>query len=354
MDNSGLQQTKVRYEWIDAAKFVAICAVILDHSCGKLYTRESVQLFSLFSVSLFILLSGFNSYYSNKRHYCDNKYLYCLNKIKSIFLPYMFATVVYECLKDHSFDFYKYCVYLIKFNATPPLYFVSFYIELIIISPILYNMLMLCNRGKCSLIKKIISIVAILIIAIVNCRYTHIFDTYGGGGVLFGGSYLLLFYIGMIFADNNSRSTRQISVKTFLCGIFLLLLAGIWFIFMAKYRFWADEIKLFGDGLNPPGITLSVYSFLLFVSVYCIFSYIEVSGFAFVKKILFLAAFVGKHTLYIFMYHFLFLNYLLPYLSIGNRYIMRAIGFITMLLGPILIEKVIIYIKSDLIRLWNG
>lgn len=161
MGNSGLQQTKVRYEWIDAAKFVAICAVILDHSCGTLYTRDSVQLFSFFSVSLFILLSGFTSYYSNKRHYSDNTVVYCLNRIKTVFLPYMAATAVYECAADHRFNLYKYIIHLARFDASGPLYFVSFYIELIIISPFLYKLILHCDAEKHPFEKKMLLLLII-------------------------------------------------------------------------------------------------------------------------------------------------------------------------------------------------
>lgn len=48
--------------WINCAKFIAIFAVIMNHTFGILYTNQAVEWGFYYSVSLFILLSGITSY----------------------------------------------------------------------------------------------------------------------------------------------------------------------------------------------------------------------------------------------------------------------------------------------------
>lgn len=46
---------KNRVFWIDAAKFLAILAVLVDHTYGVLYENQNIAFGSFFSVSLFII-----------------------------------------------------------------------------------------------------------------------------------------------------------------------------------------------------------------------------------------------------------------------------------------------------------
>ena len=50
--------------WIDIGKSFAIIAVLTDHLYRILYSRGSIQYFSWFSVSLFILLMGVTTYWT--------------------------------------------------------------------------------------------------------------------------------------------------------------------------------------------------------------------------------------------------------------------------------------------------
>lgn len=54
--------------WLNCAKFVAIFAVMIDHTNGILYTNQEVAWASYFSVSLFILISGITSYKTRMRY----------------------------------------------------------------------------------------------------------------------------------------------------------------------------------------------------------------------------------------------------------------------------------------------
>lgn len=56
-----------RVYWIDFAKFLAILAVMVDHTYGVLYHNQKVAFASYYSVSLFIILMGITSYWSSNR-----------------------------------------------------------------------------------------------------------------------------------------------------------------------------------------------------------------------------------------------------------------------------------------------
>lgn len=50
-----------RIYWVDIAKFLAILAVMTDHTNGVLYSSHYIAYMSYFSVSLFILMMGVTS-----------------------------------------------------------------------------------------------------------------------------------------------------------------------------------------------------------------------------------------------------------------------------------------------------
>lgn len=93
-------EIKKRIVWIDCAKMVAICAVVLDHSYGTLYSNSILGKLTYFSVGLFVLLLGVSSFIS-----LDNKIdaggtkreIYLINtyrRIVSFLKEYAFATLI--------------------------------------------------------------------------------------------------------------------------------------------------------------------------------------------------------------------------------------------------------------------
>jgi len=81
-----------RTNWIDCAKSLAILAVLVDHTNGVLYENEHIAFLSYYSVSLFILISGYLCYNSYTKHKIP--YVHQLIKsCKKIALSYFVATV---------------------------------------------------------------------------------------------------------------------------------------------------------------------------------------------------------------------------------------------------------------------
>ncbi len=86
---------KKEIKWINCAKLVAILAVMIDHTNGILYTNPDIAMLSYFSVSLFIIISGMMSFFSNERHEELKWFQIFIRSSKNILLAYLIANAVY-------------------------------------------------------------------------------------------------------------------------------------------------------------------------------------------------------------------------------------------------------------------
>lgn len=342
--------------WINIAKFVAIIAVLIDHTNYVLYTSQKIAIASYFSVSLFVLLMGITSYWSYERNFGHIKQK-VLKKIKYIVSVYLIASICYHICSLHTFDFEKYVESIIRFNSSAPLYFISLYIQIILISPFVFYSLKISIKkfsynSTRSFFVYIIHGIGILIFCYFTTNYSNILGIYGGGGKLFGGTYLFLFFIGMVIAENYKF------LKGGILGFFIFLTCTIvWWQFECVNWFRIDAKLPFGDGFNPPSITSSIMTLLIAGTIYNITQIIQ--RYSFFNKILNLCVWLGSHTLYIFLYHRLFLDYILPrcWFLQKNIWIKRSGYMLIMIFGSIAIEyclklakenytKSLIFIKS--------
>ncbi|WP_029233392.1 acyltransferase family protein [Butyrivibrio sp. VCB2006] len=124
-------------KWVDIAKGLAILAVITDHSRNTLYSNDRIQRISWFSVTLFILIMGVTTYWS----YNNSKtplYKKVVARISGIFVPYVVATFFVRCFFDRSFSWDSFYNSIWHFNAAGPYYYVLLYIQLLLISPVMF------------------------------------------------------------------------------------------------------------------------------------------------------------------------------------------------------------------------
>lgn len=179
-------------KWINCAKFVAIMAVLVDHTRNTLYRSNTVWTFSFYAVSLFVILSGMTSYISETRR----KETYVSDFIhsgKKIFVDYCIATLIYQIAMYHYLDLALYFKYLLYFNISGPFYFVCLYLQLMLVKKILY-----LEIKNSSLKRDICSFAVVLTISFLTEHFTNVLGVYSGGGKILGGTYLILFFIGMI------------------------------------------------------------------------------------------------------------------------------------------------------------
>lgn len=137
---------------------------------------------------------------------------------------------------------------------------------------------------------------------------------------------------------------RVTKKKSLIVSCITGMLWFLWWRFACYNRFALDARLPFGDGLNPPGITLMVMAVLTLFFSYGIFTLLEYNSFF--HKITDYVAWLGKHTLYIYLYHTLFLDYILQkYIGLGNNmWIKRVVYLSVMILGSIVIEICVKYV----------
>lgn len=321
--------------WLNCAKLVAIFAVMTDHTNGILYTNPGVAWASYFAVSLFIIISGITSYMSNSHSTLGWGKAY-LRSVKKIFVAYLIASAICLMIKTHRFDLISYLNCLVHFNASLPLYYVFLYLQLMLVSRLLFEILQYCPRNKKGYIQEIILFMFIIGISIVTTNYTQILDIYGGGGKVLGGTYLILFYFGMLIARHEwlAKETNKKSVLIWLMSSVCWLL---WWKNLGNSRNLIDSKVPFGYGFNPPSITFMVFAIFTLFAVYGFCKILEKKDST--KKLVEIGSWLGTHTLYIFMYHMIILYFfIMPYLNIENVWLKRGVYWGLMILIPIILE----------------
>lgn len=334
-----LTARKSRVKWIDCAKAIAIIAVVVDHCKGTLYSNPYIQESSYFSVSLFVLLSGMTTYIANSKCGGVNWHTQ-LKQLGKIMLQYALAVFVVLSVTAHFFDFKTYLQYIVSFDIYRPYYFLLFYIQLLLISPILIHWCKFCDFRKYKYAWHIITLLVLIWLSSIFIRYTCILPVYGGGKYLAGGTYIVLYYLGILFIKldlfNKCIQKRRMFI---LMGS--LLLCVIWVYGRMHSLFKVDE-KLspwFGGGINPPGFELIIFSLLVLFALYCFFSLLE-EKIQWSDMIIKLFSQIGKNTLHIFMYHLLILRTILAYAPtflLNNIWIRRVIIFFPTLILPTII-----------------
>lgn len=180
--------TQKRIGWIDAAKFFAVIAVAVDHCNGFLYTNQLIAYASYYSVSLFVLLAGISIWIAYDRGK-EISFVGQLKKVRSIFCAYALATLIVLCIAQHRFDLKTYLEHLVSFNIQGPYYYIVFFVQLLMIAPILVRWCRFANSKKHKWIVHIGSLCALGWFAYISINYTYILPVHGGGQFL-GGGYL--------------------------------------------------------------------------------------------------------------------------------------------------------------------
>ena len=302
--------------WIDCAKFLAICAVLVDHAKGILYEGETIQYISFFSVSVFFFLSGMTSWYSLERRRAEETLMrWTARRLWRITAPYLAAVAVYQFVESgYTLSLGPFLLWAVNFNLEGQFYFVLIYLQLIAAAPVLYLFTVFCRRGKYSIFWRMGYLAAALAASLFCLKHTVALQTYGGGNYLFGGTYLFLFVLGMVAADLQLE-IRYRNRAALTAGVSLLLYAAT-LSFLLKDRLALDE-ALFGWLLrvNPPGITILCYSLSVLFLLFSFCSLGTLMNSRIIDALLRGLAWLGRYTLYIFLYHTLILDHLLVRLT---------------------------------------
>ncbi len=341
-----------REKWVDVCKAIAILAVIINHSSGVLYFSNSLMLLSCLNVSLFIYLMGITQYWSLQRF--KGSYLKrTLHAIKRIMVPYIFSVMVFDTVQNRGWDFLRIVRKTFMFDASLPHYYVLLYIQMLIIAPVLYEWVRrISEKGshQSKLLLVLTGFIIVFLFSVFSIKRTQIMEVYGGAKFLFGGSYLIEFYTGMIIGMLLSNCGNKTPEKK--QAYFFLVAGGIGLIGIVCYiiqnGFSLDNRLPFAPGINPPGLILMTYAFLFMMVMRYLINMTQ--DYTVARVICEPLTRLGKHTLYIFLYHRLFLDFVLP--DYDNMILKWIIFPAVMIGGPIIIEYIVQWLMSGMKTLY--
>lgn len=327
-------QKRRRVAWIDCAKLVAILAVLVDHTVWLLYDNILIANLSLFHISLFVFLSGLSLEYSCRGRE-PASFSHQLKRIGSIFLQYALATTVYYVFYTRRFDLEPIVDDILHFSAIDPFYFLAFFFQLLLIAPLLMHWCRFCHRRQLHPLWHIGTLLALSLFSAWCLHSTSTWSLWGAGKILFGGSFLLAYYLGLLFGQYRvfdhpeffSRpSVLVTAVLAWLCWSVLLALG--------KLPFDGWLAPWFGEYYNPPTLSRIVSALLMSFVCCSFFTLLEKCkwGEAFVR----VCCYAGRDTLYIFLYHPLLRDFVYRLVP-DNVWIMRFTIFPSMFLIPLLV-----------------
>ena len=336
------KEKKERIVWIDLAKAFAILGVLVDHAYdAALYQDWIWRRLTYYSVSLFMILLGVTSWFSYEKYagkVADKLKKDCLRIVR----PYLVAAFFYFVVRYGTFDLINYLNGIVHFNICAPYYFVLLYLQTILIVPLLYAFLNAMRGRRFGLVFEALGFVAVLVVAGLTTRYTNILSVYGGGGKLFGGTYLCLVYLGMWFAMHYRRLSAG---KAWIYRVLLpfgVVGTVLWWKLISAYGNAIDKALPLGASVNPPGISYCVYALLVAGCFFLLDASVRNEK---LRLALSKLSLLGRHTLYIYLWHKLILDYWLP-TCFGNTILMdhiwpkRIVYYGCLILLPVCIEYV--------------
>ncbi len=330
--------------WIDFARFLSILAVLIDHTKGILYESEAVQSAFFYSVSAFFFLAGMTSFYSLRHRKAEESVVgWTIRRLWRIVAPYLVAVAVCQYVRGgFSWNLYAFILWVLNFRLEGQFYFVLIYLQLVVLSPFLYLVTIYVGKRRWHWLWRALFLAAVWMISVLCVEDTFIMDTYGAGRYLFGGTYLFLYVLGMAAAQLEIDFKGKKEAFVSLCVSLAALGASL--AFLLGNRFALDE-SLFGWTLrvNPPGIALTVYSLAVLAVAFALCGLVSFTENKPLERLFCAAAWMGKYTLYVFLYHMLILEGLLPRLPLPAglpRWLLAAV-YMTAMVGIPVAGKVL-------------
>ncbi|MEG2929424.1 MAG: hypothetical protein RR846_07715 [Oscillospiraceae bacterium] len=344
-----------RAKWIDCAKFVAICGVLADHCNGFLYGNQDIARVSYGAVGLFVLLAGVTGWLSYEKSQILFSPTRHLKKAFKLFLSYMGAVAVYQIANEGQFSLGQYLTNVLSFEYVSLFYFVFFFLQLILVGSVLTWWVGFCAARPRPVLWQLATIIGLFPLSFYLILHAHTLPIHGGGRYLFGGTYLFLYYIGILLGSSRAF---QLSKKCCFVCLFLTLSAWeLWrrLFLRAEASFDLPLDPFWFDGINPPGIIYIVFSLLTLFVCYSFFSLAQLAKSRIVRIALGVVSYFGSKTWYIFLYHMLlltpFLSGKLPIESMGLR---RVIVVSTIVGLPSLALSILQFTKKKLSFYWGA
>lgn len=280
-----LPTTGSSLRWLDALKGIAVLAVVLDHA----FIVDDYLLWKhlYFSVSWFIFLAGVSNTYSGRRRGFDlrqDTIRLWKRRLATLLGPYLLASAVtYVALDFRRTSLQSFLRQLVLFHTLPPDYFIALLLQLLVLFPILFVLLYRAGwKGRLAVAVTIVPVAAVL-----SRQVT--FPWVLGAHYLFGASFLYLFVLGMLLEP--ALTSGRIHPLVWL-GLSLPLFV------------WAEGVNVATNGAvmtHPPSNVLVIYAVGLIGTCYAA---CRLFGQSAPVRLL---ALLGRRSLDIFLYHYLFI-----------------------------------------------
>lgn len=300
-----MSQKQIR--WINAAKCLSALGVLVDHWYLVLYCNQSIAYCSYFAVGLFVFLSGLTSWMSNQRHQQESWGKSYWRSVRRLLQGYLIATFVQTLITmDGRFDLAVYMDAVVHFNGRLAYWFVAMYLQLMLLSRPLYRLIHRMEQlpGKGCLLAETGLMAALLAFALYSNRYTNMLNIYGGGGVMFGGSYVLFFAGGMLCARHQVFRTRGRVFHGSMTLVFAALLL-VWWKVLCRSGSAITRMLLAGGRIDPPEVLIGLEVVLLIGLCFHGFNLLEQLRWKPVQLLCSSVDWVGRHCLSLYLYPFL-------------------------------------------------
>lgn len=269
-------------------------------------------------------------------------------RLKKLFLPYVVATVLYVLLVHRFLDATTLLTYLLHFNASGPLYYVAVYMQMVLVTPVLIGIIRWCGKGR-KWFRYILAWNFVLVVCYLTVHFSNVFDIAIGGGNLFGGPWLLFWFAGMCIRawDIHIHNLKWKYIVFF--SLTLLVIIWQWVFVVRGYNLLLLPI-FHGTkvGMTWANTFETVLLFFWFKEAVELAE--SIWGVA-THKSLWLLGFVGRHSLYVFLYHMLFFAIYQKYL---HTYLGVRMLLLFIVIAPICLEYCFQSVQRFLAKLMSG
>lgn len=247
------------------------------------------------------------------------------------------------------FDLKTYLLYIVNFNIQPPYYYLVFYIQLLVVAPIFANWCRFVNSNKYKWVLHLGTLGFLGWFAYVSIRCTFILPVHGGGQFLGGGTYVILYYLGMVLMSNGvfSKSVkRRLIIVVFGFGLCII---WVWQMSKGILPFDVCMSPYWGDGFNPPSVNFMVYALIILFISYSVFSLVcEHNLFIVLRRFMNACSFIGRNTLYVWLYHLYVISFLANrFPSLGERNLLiRLLALIGIITFPVIVKQLLAEFKK--------